>query len=57
MDEADILAGTIIQPTYAHKYGVPPSKIKTALWKISVISMYVSRIFLEGGIILFAREV
>lgn len=57
MDEADILAGTIIQPSYAHKYGVPPSKIKTALWKISVISMYVSRIFLEGGIILFAREV
>lgn len=58
MDEADILAGTIIQPSYAHKYGVPPSKIKTALWKISVISMYVSRIFWEGrGIILFAREV
>lgn len=58
MDEADILAGTIIQPSYAHKYGVPPSKIKTALWKISVISMYVSRIFLGGrGIILFAREV
>lgn len=58
MDEADILAGTIIQPSYAHKYGVPPSKIKTALWKISVISMYVSRIFWGGrGIILFAREV
>lgn len=48
MDEADILAGTIIQPSYAHKYGVPPSKIKTALWKISVISMYVSRIFFGG---------
>lgn len=48
MDEADILAGMIIQPSYAHKYGVPPSKIKTALWKISVISMYVSRIFFGG---------